>query len=93
MTDTYPIVPLAWLDGLHDLNTALETYHHVVGAWTQQALCGDLSGDPATFVAGLNLMFRPILDGYRDIYSQIEQAKDLGLTNTNIVEVSQCPPA
>jgi len=79
MTDTYPIVPLAWLDGLHDLNATLEAYHHVVSAWTQQALQGDLAGDPATFVAGLDLLFKPILDGYKDIHSQIEQAKDLGL--------------
>lgn len=93
MTNSYPIVPLAWLDGLHDLNTSLEVYHQMFAAWSQQALNGDLVGDPHTFIAGLNLMFQPILDGYKDIHSQIQQAKDLGLQATTTIEVQTCPPA
>lgn len=89
MTHSYPTVPLAWLDGLHDLNTSLEVYHQMMSAWAQQALNGDVAGDPRTFIAGLDLMFKPILDGYRDIHSQIQSAKDLGHQTSTFVEASQ----
>lgn len=82
MTEQYPIVPLRWVDELHTLNSALEAYHEIMNAWAQQALNGEIQGDKSTFIAGLNLMFQPILDGYRDIHSQIQVAKQLGLKAT-----------
>jgi hypothetical protein len=92
MTDSYPIVPLAWVDGLHGLNSSLEAYQELLLAWTQHCLSHGPSGDPSTFVSGLNLMFQPILDGYKEIYSQIDQAKKLGLTTSAISEAHPCPP-
>lgn len=86
MTNAYPIVPLAWVDGLHELNSSLEAYQELLVAWTQHALVHGPSGDPATFVSGLNFMFQPILDGYKDIYSQINQAETLGLKTSVIAE-------
>lgn len=79
MANTHPIVPLHWIDELHTLNAALEAYHEIMNAWIQQALNGEIQGDRQTFVAGINLMFQPIYDGYRDIQSQIQLAKDLQL--------------
>lgn len=79
MTTAHPIVPLHWIDELHTLNSALEAYHEIMSAWIQQALNGEIQGDRQTFVAGINLMFQPIFDGYRDIQSQIQLAKDLEL--------------
>lgn len=92
MTDSYPIVPLSWVDGLHDLNSSLAAYQELLTAWTQHVLTYGPSGDPATFVSGLNLIFQPILDGYKDIHSQVNQAKKLGLTSSVISEGPLCPP-
>jgi hypothetical protein len=87
MANAYSTVPLRWIDELHTLNAALEAHHEIMNAWVQQALNGEIQGDKRTFVTGINLMFQPILDGYREIESQIESAKALQLNSGNQPEV------
>lgn len=79
MTTQYPIVPLSWLDGLSDLNGALEAYQRVLTAWIESSLREGPHADPRTFVRGLEVMFTPILEGYQDIHSQIEKAREMRL--------------
>lgn len=79
MTTQYPIVPLAWLDDLDSLNDALDTYQRLVTTWIDAI---DTNGTPVQigpFVAGLDMMFKPILEGYRNVQSQIEQAREMRL--------------
>lgn len=79
MAKPYPIVPLSVVDRLNDLNNALEVYNKLVMAWTQQCLDGDVDGDPRRFTAGLTFLFRPIIEGFQDIESQVDQMRKLGL--------------
>lgn len=79
MTTQYPIVPLSWLDGLNDLNGALEAYQRVLTAWIESSLREGPHADPRTFVRGLEVMFTPILEGYQDIHSQIDKAREMRL--------------
>lgn len=79
MTTQYPIVPLSWLDGLSDLNGALEAYQRVLTAWIESSLREGPHADPRTFVRGLEVMFTPILEGYQDIHLQIDKAREMRL--------------
>jgi hypothetical protein len=79
MTTPYPIVPLEWLDDLDNLNGALDTYQRLVTTWIDAI---DTNGTPTEigpFVAGLDMMFKPIMEGYRDVQSQIQQAREMRL--------------
>lgn len=77
MANQYSTVPLAWVDGLQQLNRALEVYQRLVVAWASRLGEDGVPGDVSGFVAGLDLIFEPILDGYRDIQSQVDSAKQL----------------
>lgn len=93
MADAYPIVPLSFIDGLHDLNTALEVYNHLVQSWVQRALDGDLQGDPQTFLAGLDFMFKLILEGYQGIHDQCAMARDMGMVGIASLDPDSAPQA
>lgn len=93
MADAYPIVPLSFIDGLHDLNIALEVYNQLVQSWVQRALDGDLQGDPQTFLAGLDFMFKPILEGYQGIHDQCAMARDMGMVGIVSLDPSCAPQA
>lgn len=77
MANQYSTVPLAWVDGLQQLNRALEAYQRLVVAWASRLDEDGVPGDVLGFVAGLDMIFEPILDGYRDIQSQVDSAKQL----------------
>ncbi|WP_039026567.1 hypothetical protein [Pseudomonas aeruginosa] len=93
MADAYPIVPLSFIDGLHDLNTALEVYNQLVQSWVQRALDGDLQGDPQTFLAGLDFMFKPILQGYQGIHDQCAMCRDMGMVGIATLDPGVAPGA
>ncbi|EJU9618392.1 hypothetical protein [Pseudomonas aeruginosa] len=82
MTTEYPIVPLAWLDDIHNLNCSLDAYQRLVTTWISAIPQEGYPTDTGAFVAGLDLMFQPILEGFRDLQSQINQAKELRLVAT-----------
>lgn len=86
MAKPYPILPLNVLDELHDLNNALQVYNLLVSAWAQQTLNGDIQGDPACFTAGLDFLFRPILEGYQSIQSQAEAFESMGVVGFCTIE-------
>lgn len=88
MTKPYPIVPLSFVDGLNDLNNALQVYNQLVAAWAQQSLNGDLQGDPARFTAGLDFLFRPILEGYQSIEDQCTRALKMGMVGVAVLDES-----
>jgi len=67
-----PTMPIAWLDGLEALNCQLETYHLLVTALAAQTLTEGPCIDPQRYITGVNDLFRPILEGYRDIQTQAE---------------------
>lgn len=67
-----PTMPIAWLDGLDALNCQLETYHLLVTALAAQMLTEGPAIDPQRYICGVNDLFRPILEGYRDIQQQAE---------------------
>lgn len=79
MTTKYSIVPLSWLDEIHILNCSLDAYQRLVTTWISAIPRDGYPADTNAFVAGLDLMFQPILEGFRDLQSQIDLAKDLRL--------------
>lgn len=93
MADAYPIVPLSFVDGLEDLNNALEVYNQLVVAWVNQTMREGPSGDPGTFAAGLSLLLKPVLEGYRDIQAQCQSASDAGLVSIATLDPDVAPQA
>lgn len=91
MANPYLIVPLSVLDELNDLNTAFQTYNHLVEAWVQAALNGDTHGDPQTFTAGMQYLSKSIEQGYRRIEQEAGSSRHLGLTviDGRVVTVDQ----
>ena len=67
-----PTMPIAWLDGLEALNCQLETYHALVTALAAQIITEGPGMDAQRYICGVNDLFRPILEGYRDIQQQAE---------------------
>lgn len=78
MAKPYPTLPLSVLDELNSLNAALDAYHHLTEAWIEQAFRDGCQGDSALFIAGLEQLFRPVIEGYQDIASQVDQFRKLG---------------
>lgn len=79
MATSYPIVPADWLDDLAPLNTSLEAYQSLLSAWLRCAVSEGIPPDSDVFLAGLNLLFDPILDGYKSLQSQVQMARDMGM--------------
>lgn len=69
MANAYRSVPLHWLDDIHTLNCALETYQRLLSAFMSRS--EHAPSDPDSFVVGLNAIFQPILDGYQEIEQNV----------------------
>lgn len=93
MTTPYPIVPLEWLDDLDNLNGALDTYQRLVVTWIDAIDTNGTPTDIGPFVAGLDLMFKPILEGFRNVQSQIEQAREMRLVGVASIADPEEPHA
>nr|WP_176705077.1 hypothetical protein [Pseudomonas sp.]QBM91787.1 hypothetical protein pA22BJ1_p02 [Pseudomonas sp.] len=79
MATAYPIVPADWLDELVPLNTSLEAYQTLLNSWIRCAISEGIPPGSQAFLAGLNLLFEPILSGYQKIQCQVQQAREMGL--------------
>lgn len=79
MAEQYPIVPLSFVDGLHDVNNALKTYHELLEAWVQSALNEGAKGDKASFTAGLVYLRQPIHDQLEGMISDCNMARVMGM--------------
>lgn len=73
MTKPYPTLPLSVLDDLNNLNSALVAYDLLITAFLE-------AGDPGPsgFAHGVSHLLRPVIEGYQDIHSQVEQFRQLG---------------
>lgn len=64
-------VTTAELDQFNSLNRALHTYQDLVTSWVSKAASEGAPVDISGFIAGLDLIFEPILGGYRDLEAKI----------------------
>ncbi len=93
MAKSYPIVPLSFVDGLNDLNCALEAYHTLMLAWVRVHMEDTSTGGVSAFVNGLEEMFKPILEGYQGIESQCTSALRMGMRGVSTLDPDVAPQA
>lgn len=79
MAKPYPIVPMSVLDELHSLNSSLMAYQYAVEAILRRIAIDGAPYATDTLVAGLDNMFRPILDGFQSIESQVGAFREMGV--------------
>lgn len=88
MATPYPIVPADWLDELLPLNESLETYQTLLNTWIRCAISDGIPPGSDAFLAGLNLLFEPILSGYQGIQFQVQQAREMGMVGIATLDSS-----
>lgn len=79
MANQHFTVPEACVDSISQLNNALEAYQQLVVSWAGSIPDNGIPVDMGCFLSGLDLMFRPIIDGYRDIQSQVQKVHQISL--------------
>jgi len=79
MTDAKLTVPLTLQDDLNSVKNAVLTYNHLVEAWVQACLDGDVNGDRHSFTAGLQFLAKPIIDKLDDLSSLAATLREPGV--------------
>lgn len=79
MAKPYPIVPVAWVDGISQLNASLTAYQMAVEGILRRFATEGASYNFESVIAGLDNLFTPVLEGYQDIHSQIDKAREMRL--------------
>lgn len=78
MTKPYPILPLSVLDEMATLNSSLFAYQFAVEAIIRR-VCTE--GGPTNYeslLAGMDDLFKPILEGYESVADKAKQFRDMG---------------
>lgn len=89
MAKPYPIVPLSFLDELNDLNGQLDAYHQLLMAYVRCQMDDTSTPGAGMFIAGLEDLFRPILEGFQGIESQCSTARQMGMVGIASLDPDQ----
>lgn len=79
MAKPYPILPLSVLDDMSTLNSTLFAYQFAIEAIIRRISIEGAPTDFESLIAGLDDMFRPILDGYQSVADQANQFREMGV--------------
>lgn len=79
MAKPYPILPLSVLDDMSTLNSTLFAYQFAIEAIIRRISTEGAPTDFESLIAGLDDMFRPILDGYQSVADQAKQFREMGV--------------
>lgn len=79
MAKPYPILPLSVLDDMNTLNSSLFAYQFAVEAMIKRISTDGAPYDYESLLAGLDNLFRPILDGYKSVADQASQFREMGV--------------
>jgi hypothetical protein len=83
MANKHFTVPTACVDSIGQLNNALDSYQQLVLSWAGSIPDNGIPADMSCFLSGLDLMFQPIIEGYRDIQSHFQKIDLLSLDDEN----------
>lgn len=92
MAKPYPIVPLSFLDDLSGLNASLQAYHYAVEAILCRFATEGAPYAHETVIAGLDNLFRPVLEGYEGIHSMCSRARKMGMVGIAELDLEQADP-
>ncbi|HFH4718608.1 hypothetical protein [Pseudomonas aeruginosa] len=79
MAKPYPILPLSVLDDMTTLNSTLFAYQFAIEAIIRRICTEGAPSDFESLLAGLDDMYRPILEGYQSVADQAKQFRDMGV--------------
>ena len=79
MAKPYPILPLSVLDDMTNLNSTLFAYQFAVEAIIRRICTEGHPTDFESLIAGLDDMFKPILEGYESVADQAKRFRDMGV--------------
>lgn len=86
MAKPYPIVPVSVLDDLSSLNASLMAYQYAIEAILRRIATDGAPYATDTLVAGLDNMFKPIMEGYQDIHEQVRSFQDMGFVGLGEID-------
>ncbi|WP_270832372.1 hypothetical protein [Aeromonas sp. QDB03] len=93
MAKPYPIVLMSVLDEMSSLNSSLMAYQYAVEAILRRIAIDGAPYASDTLVAGLDNVFRPILEGFQSIESQVSAFCEMGVVGICTLDPDSAPQA